>query len=221
MISKKNVFRNAARYLGFRGKALDAGAIRLLEDAYGALLTTVEPRHILRPFPVMVTGEKLCFGELPPLESRDLCNLMRGAGEGYGLVATLGTALDLRVRREMVMNPALGAALSACGSAYVDEYIDELLEAENELCLLRGRRLSPRFSPGYGDAPLDWQRSLLAVLEARRIGVSLTEGCLMLPEKSVSAVMAVRPVDSRRNAPKSGCAACDLSECAYRREEME
>ena len=112
MISKKNVFRNAARYLGFRGKALDAGAIRLLEDAYGALLTTVEP-------------------------------------------------------------------------------------------------------------PLDWQRSLLAVLEARRIGLSLTEGCLMLPEKSVSAVMAVRPVDSRRNAPKSGCAACDLSECAYRREEME
>lgn len=82
MISKKNVFRNAARYLGFRGKALDAGAIRLLEDAYGALLTTVEPRHILRPFPVMVTGEKLCFGELPPLESRDLCNLMRGRRGG-------------------------------------------------------------------------------------------------------------------------------------------
>ena len=58
-----------------------------------------------------------------------------------------------------------------------------------------GLTLSPPFSPGYGDAPLSCQGALLSWLEARRIGISLTAGGLMLPEKSVTALMALRPVE--------------------------
>ena len=103
--------------------------------------------------------------------------------------------VDELVRRLMLTDPALGAAVGACASALVDEYIDGLLEEQSAALAAEGLRLSPRFSPGYGDAPLSCQGPLLAWLEARRIGISLTSGGLMLPEKSVTALMALRPVE--------------------------
>lgn len=46
-----------------------------------------------------------------------------------------------------------------------------------------------RFSPGYGDRELKTQKDFLKWLGAVQIGISLTEACLMQPEKSVSAVI--------------------------------
>lgn len=129
------------------------------------------------------------------IPSLDLCRLFAGAREGLALAVTLGAPLDALVRRLMLTDPALGVAVGACASALVDEYIDGLLEERNAALAAEGLRLSPRFSPGYGDAPLSCQGPLLSWLEARRIGISLTSGGLMLPEKSVTALMALRPVE--------------------------
>ena len=50
-----------------------------------------------------------------------------------------------------------------------------------------------RYSPGYGDFPLEAQRELLGILDTpRAIGVSLTDTLLMAPSKSVSAVIGVK-----------------------------
>ena len=52
-------------------------------------------------------------------------------------------------------------------------------------------------APGYGDFPLVEQRTLLGLLDAsRKVGVSLTDALLMVPSKSVSAVIGVRPSGS-------------------------
>ena len=49
-----------------------------------------------------------------------------------------------------------------------------------------------RDSPGYGDFPLEAQREILVILDTpRKIGVSLTDSLLMVPSKSVSAVIGV------------------------------
>ena len=64
---------------------------------------------------------------------------------------------------------------------------------EIRLELEPGETLVSRFSPGYGDLPLGYQRTLLAILDTpRKIGVSLTDTLLMVPSKSVSAVVGVR-----------------------------
>jgi len=49
--------------------------------------------------------------------------------------------------------------------------------------------LTPRFSPGYGDLSLDHQKGLLKYVEADKIGISLSETMVMLPEKSITAVI--------------------------------
>jgi len=68
------------------------------------------------------------------------------------------------------------------------------VEGEIRQELASGEGLVSRFSPGYGDLPLDYQRTLLSVLDtSRKIGVSLTDSLLMVPSKSVSAIVGVRP----------------------------
>jgi cobalamin-dependent methionine synthase I len=75
--------------------------------------------------------------------------------------------------------------------------IENLMDnAENEIHkeLAEGESLTPRYSPGYGNFPLDAQRAILDLLDTpRKIGVSLTGTMLMVPSKSVSAVIGVTP----------------------------
>ncbi|NLO86321.1 MAG: hypothetical protein GX096_13015 [Clostridiales bacterium] len=223
MNKKERVFRNAARYLGYQKKALDSDALELLDQAYDELHASIKPMHILREYSVKVDGDEFTFGDIAPIISPNLAKLFCGAAKGYGMLATLGAPLDMRIKRLMITSPALGAALSSCASAYIDEYIDEFLAELDEKLAADGLTLSPRFSPGYGDMPLSYQKPLLAVLEARRIGVALTDGFLMLPEKSVSAVVAVKEKSlaetcKEEEGESHRCESCSLTTCAYRKE---
>ena len=67
----------------------------------------------------------------------------------------------------------------------------------------------PRFSPGYGDLPLDVQSPLLALTDAtRRLGVTLSESNLMNPLKSVTAVIGLS--DTPQQARIRGCDYCAM-----------
>ena len=66
--------------------------------------------------------------------------------------------------------------------------IEEISEEKNS----EGFICHPRFSPGYGDLSLDTQKKLLSALDSqRKIGITLTESLLMLPTKSVSAIIGL------------------------------
>ena len=192
MNAKARALRDAARYLGIRAKPAGE-ALAVLESAYPMAQEAALPRSLMRRAAMRACEGRLMIADVLAIPSLDLCRLFAGAREGLALAVTLGAPLDALVRRLMLTDPALGAA--ACASALVDEYIDGLLEERNAALAAEGLRLSPRFSPGYGDAPLSCQGPLLSWLEARRIGISLTSGGLMLPEKSVTALMALRPVE--------------------------
>lgn len=194
MDAKARALRDAARYLGIRGKPAGE-ALAVLESAYPMAQEAALPRSLMRRAAMRACEGRLMIADVLAIPSLDLCRLFAGAREGLALAVTLGAPLDALVRRLMLTDPALGAAVGACASALVDEYIDGLLEEQSAALAAEGLRLSPRFSPGYGDAPLSCQGPLLSWLEARRIGISLTSGGLMLPEKSVTALMSLRPVE--------------------------
>ena len=80
----------------------------------------------------------------------------------------------------------------------------------------KGLYLRPRFSPGYGDFPLSCQEGLLNGLQAgKRIGITLTEGSLMMPSKSVTAVIGIS--ENKEFCTVTGCEICEKTDCAYRR----
>ena len=108
--------------------------------------------------------------------------------------------------------------MQAAAVAMLEDYCDEV----NRQLKLRyeqdGKYLRPRFSPGYGDFSLECQREIAAALElSKRIGITLTDSLLMVPTKSVTAVIGI---GSRQgNCTIAGCEACERDTCAYRRNE--
>ena len=97
-----------------------------------------------------------------------------------------------------------------------EAWCDEVNERIKQEAADKGLYTRPRFSPGYGDFPLDNQRDIFQALQVeKRVGIALTESLLMIPSKSVTAVIGA----GRDHLPcvREGCEVCSKADCLYRR----
>ncbi|MFC1809363.1 vitamin B12 dependent-methionine synthase activation domain-containing protein [Candidatus Omnitrophota bacterium] len=106
------------------------------------------------------------------------------------VVCTIGTELEFRVQ-ELIEQKKMTEAtlLNAVGGEAVEGVVEQVNEIVRREALLKKMKLRNRFSPGYGDWGLSEQREIMTLLQAERIGITLTEACVMIPEKSVSAII--------------------------------
>ena len=76
-------------------------------------------------------------------------------------------------------------------------------------------KLRQRFSPGYGDLPLQAQRAIFDALQCHKeIGLYLNESLLMSPTKSVTAIVGI---GGGETCTPGGCAGCGKTDCAMRK----
>jgi hypothetical protein len=143
-------------------------------------------------------------------------------GEVVGLgLCTIGPGLEEESRRLGEAGEALDSLiLDAHGSAAAEAAADAL---DRVLCAAAaGLGLIParRISPGYGRWALDGQRALIALLPARELGVTLSDGSMMTPRKSVSfaarLVVAAAGAGASVAPRRRRCQACTLDPCPYR-----
>ena len=151
-------------------------------------------------------------------QGKDIARHLAGCGEVVLLAVTLGPdSRALRIRRAGVGDVAAGAASDALASALTEQAADQAEASLREMAAAEGVYLTGRYSPGYGDWPIGVQPRIAALLDtARRIGLCVTDTCLMLPRKSVTAALGVsrEPVTGYR----AGCAHCQLRDkCEYRK----
>ncbi len=128
---------------------------------------------------------------------------------------TLGGGIDAeiaRLQREDRM--FLAYALDAAGSVLVEEYAAQIETRLAEKWEEEGYRSTRRFSPGYCDWPVaEGQREIARLLDLRGIGINCEETGLMVPQKSVTAVM----VGARGLSRRTPCHLCTDRSCAHRR----
>jgi hypothetical protein len=142
-----------------------------------------------------------------------LAKNLAGCEEAVLFAATTGMETERQRKRAAVSSPAQALALDAVGTAAIESFCDSLCErfAEEHI----GSLLRPRFSPGYGDLPLALQKDLLELLEANRnAGISLTEAMLMVPQKSVSAIVGIGKTGCMKRL--GDCMVCDKQNCEFR-----
>ena len=117
--------------------------------------------------------------------------------------------LDRLIAKYSHLSPSRAVMLQAFGA--------ERIEALCEAVCADGGAVTARFSPGYGDLPLNLQGDLFQILDCpRKIGLTLNQSLLMSPSKSVTALMGIGPL-SCAYGHTSGCAACSQESCIYRR----
>ena len=202
----------ALRYLG-AGDA-DDELRRAMADTAKELEARITPRWIWRIFPLEKEPLRLQGSEVA-LPGNLARRMLADCGQAALMACTLGAEFDRMMRAAQARDMARAVMLDACGSALVEAGCDA---AEREIAgRMPGLYLTDRFSPGYGDLPLETQRGLCAALDvARRLGVSLTESCLMNPQKTVTAVIGL--ADRPQMARIRGCAYCMMNKtCALRK----
>ncbi|MDO4486153.1 MAG: vitamin B12 dependent-methionine synthase activation domain-containing protein [Bacillota bacterium] len=140
--------------------------------------------------------------------------------EGCSRVAvmglTLGMGIDNLLRRTQIRDMALTVMLDCGASVMVEQLCDEFEEKIKQET--KEKYSTFRFSPGYGDYPLSDQGRIARYLDAsRKIGLTVTGSSLMIPRKSVTALigLADHPVKGRL----ATCGECVLKEkCTLRKE---
>lgn len=181
---------NRKAILRFAGERGDGEAIlplleECLREAEGSLRFGVS----YRPLPLAVTGNTVSAGPLS-FASRDLARFIGSKTEGVLFCASVGHGMDRLISRYGRLSPAKALLFQALGAERVEALCDAFCE---KLGVEYDIPTPSRFSPGYGDLPLSLQREILPLAEAGKyLGVSLGEGFLMSPTKTVTAFVALR-----------------------------
>ncbi len=175
------------RYLGMSAAEPDELFLSRLEVVEEAILAAARPNACWLLVPVEVKETSCLVGNLNVL-SRDLAKMLGGCSRAFLFAATLGTNVDALLRRYGQIAPADLVMAQAVATALIETYCDSCQEEMQRE--VPGEVLCPRFSPGYGDFPLAYQTDLFAALDVtKRIGVTLTTAQLMVPSKSISAIL--------------------------------
>lgn len=212
--------REICRYLGLRGAEPDAATARAVDEAVEALEAAIEPKVVSRRFRLKRLGGHALDIEGLRVESAALSRNLEGCDEAFLMAATLGLGPDRLIARAQAAGAMHRAvALQAASAALIEAWCDRVNEELRREVAEEGKVLRPRFSPGYGDFSLDAQPGIFRLLGVQKhIGVTLTDSLLMLPTKSVTAVVGI--ADAKTDC-LSGCAACDKADCAFRDERRD
>ena len=201
--------RECLRYAGTAPQHISAEE----KELFASCLKEVESRLAYKVcwgrFPVKREENGLDFGFFKT-DSKALMKNLEGCEEVVVFAATIGLEIDRLIRRYSSLSPAKALFFQAIGA----ERIESLCDAFCDDLKGKGLQLRPRFSPGYGDLPLDLQKDLFRVLDCpRKIGLTLNESLLMSPSKSVTAIIGI---GGGMEAEKNKCSACKKTDCAYR-----
>ena len=120
------------------------------------------------------------------LRGADIEKHLCGCSKAFVLIATLGPGVDLLIRKTQLQSMREAVAVDAAASACLEEYCDEICAK-----LAESNSITMRFSPGYGDYPIEVQPQLLAFCGAEKIGLTCS-GYMMIPTKSVSAIIGIK-----------------------------
>jgi hypothetical protein len=155
------------------------------------------------------------LGDGTSLEGTLVARALAGAAEIALAVCTVGPALDARVSAHFAAGDSLHAlALDGAGIGALAQVSGAVGERICDEANARGLRTGMRASPGQEGWPLEQQMILFDLVPAQKIGVQLTESCLMLPRKSVSFVVGLGP---EMRADATACDFCSKRDrCRWR-----
>jgi 5-methyltetrahydrofolate--homocysteine methyltransferase len=203
------------RYMGCPPEKADGALTAQVEACAREMLSAVRPRWSWRAVSLTLEehGVRLENGLLLP--GQDLKAHLTGCDRAAVFCATLGAGADALIRRTERLDMGRALTLDCCASAAIEAVCDRI---ETELQeKFPGYSFPFRYSPGYGDLPLEVQGPILELLDApRRAGLCATANHLLTPRKSVTALLGVAEGEIER--AKRSCLGCPAQgSCQYRK----
>lgn len=178
---------------------------QLIDPAYSYLIRDIE----------LVYGSGAVIEGWITFGSGVVAGLLEQCEKIVVFVVTIGNYLEEMVGQLAEDGMILDATvLDAIGSSAVERVADFVQDRIKAIADAEGLYTSQRFSPGYCDWDVEQQRMVFQVMNLDTAGVYLTEGCLMLPQKSLSGIIGIGPRGVENYDP---CKTCDKADCPGRK----
>lgn len=205
--------KEVLRYLGYRGQEVTPELDGRLDAAIASCLAIGRARASIAVYDV--AGREELPDGTPQVTLADTAltlvgtsmqRHMRGARKVGVLAVTIGMGVERELKR-LSLTDRLGQVLfDAAATTMVERAADAAEATLVGMAAREGLYTNFRFSPGYGDMPMQTQHVLLDALDARRLGITLSPTLLMTPTKSVTAVVGM--FDAPQPSTHASCADC-------------
>ncbi len=209
--------KEALRYLGYVGNKPEENIQKILNECESNVLDIIDPRYIYKCFDIISNEDKIVLDNCKlELTGNDIVNHLKGCTKVILMCATLSMNMDRFIRVTQITDMTKAVIIDSLASVAIekicDNIQDEILEEYS------GYFQTYRYSPGYGDFPIEIQKDFLSVLDApKKIGLTSTNDCILTPKKSVTAIIGLSETQLRTE--KRGCQSCNMKDtCLYRKK---
>lgn len=181
------------RYAGV--KTCDFETQNLLNECLNLIPENISGKVCFAMLPLTVTEDIIDLGSFK-ISSHDLQKNLSGCHSAIIFAATAGIEFDRLIKTYGSISPSKALFLQSIGTECVEnvcnQFCRDIKKEQNKL----GNTTMPRFSPGYGDLPLELQTEIFKLLNCEKnIGVFLNDSLLMTPSKSVTAIIGIKSKD--------------------------
>lgn len=212
--------REVLRYLGYRRQPMTPELESRIDEGIARALEVGRPVSSWRVFPVagrttLADGTPVVTlaGTSLTLRGHSMERHMAGAVACAAMAVTVGMGVERELRCLALTDRVGEVVFDAAATTLVEAAADACEASVDAWAAANGLRANRRFSPGYGDMPLDTQPVLLTALDAqRRLGITLSGSLLMTPTKSVTAVLGLFAGEPAPGAPAPSCDGCLASD---------
>ena len=135
------------------------------------------------------------------------------------LSATVGIEIETEItRRFSDGNYTSAILLDAAATSAIEQAADAVENSIKQKFSKDGFKTRWRFSPGYGDFPLEDQPQIFELSCASKIGICLTESMMLEPRKSITALVGLyRSSEKIMGQASRLCEICSKIDCYARR----
>ena len=178
------------RYLGVKETTKEF--LNLVEECLKQAESTLLYKVCFCEFDIKANPDEINLG-FTRVKSENLKTNLQGCEKIVLFAATVGSGIDRLISKYSATSPAKALVFQAIGTERVESLCNLFNDEIKSEKLKEGYQIKPRFSPGYGDLPIEMQRSVVITLDTqRKIGVTLNESLLMYPTKSVTAIIGLK-----------------------------
>lgn len=210
--------KETRRYAGLRKSDFPD---KLIQDACNEAQLLVKPKGIWEIYPYNAAQGTILAPNALHLTGEKIKIYLKECTQVAVLAVTIGQSLEEAVASHFSRGSYSHATLlDAAGTTAVEMAADCVSQAITAQFEKSGYKILPRFSPGYGDWNLTEQPAVLKLANGSRIGMTVTESCMLEPRKSITAIMGIKPSIQNTNLEShSTCSNCNQSDCIARKEK--
>ena len=210
--------KEVLRYLGYKNQKIDKNIIDLIEVCIEEVIGICKERFVYEIFNIeRKDGEIFLLESMLVLKGNDIKSHLSNSRKCVVMAATLGINVDSKIAYYSRVNITKALIMDACATTAIENLCDDIQCEIMNRALEDNLHITNRYRPGYGDFSIHNQGDILNVLDAyKKIGLSVTENSIMLPRKSVTALIGLSEIANLESKDK--CKNCSNIKCTFRKD---